>query len=67
MGDLIRTDLDADGVLVATIDMPGRTMNVFSADLMDALEALVDRVEADPAVQSCVVRASRASSPEPTW
>ena len=37
--------LGADGVLVGTIDMPGRTMNVFSADLMDALEALVDRVD----------------------
>jgi len=48
--DLIRTELDADGVLVATIDMPGRTMNVFSADLMDALEALIDGVVVGSAV-----------------
>jgi len=59
--DLIRTARDADGVLVATIDMPGRTMNVFSADLMDALEALVDRVEDDPAVRSCVVTSGKSS------
>ena len=61
MDDLIRTDLDADGVLVATIDMPGRTMNVFSADLIDALEALVERVEAEPAVRSCVVTSGKSS------
>jgi 3-hydroxyacyl-CoA dehydrogenase/enoyl-CoA hydratase/3-hydroxybutyryl-CoA epimerase len=59
--DLIRAELDADGVLVATIDMPGRTMNVFSADLIDALEALVDRVESDPAVRSCVVTSGKSS------
>ena len=55
MDDLIRTQLDADGVLLALIDMPGRTMNVFSVDLMDALQALMDRVDSDPAVQSCVL------------
>ena len=61
MDTLIATALDADGVLVATIDMPGRTMNVFSAGLMDALDALMDRVDADPAVRSCVVTSAKPS------
>jgi 3-hydroxyacyl-CoA dehydrogenase / enoyl-CoA hydratase / 3-hydroxybutyryl-CoA epimerase len=53
----IRSQLEADGVLLATIDMPGRSMNVFSVELMDALDALMDRVDSDPAVR-CVVLTS---------
>jgi 3-hydroxyacyl-CoA dehydrogenase/enoyl-CoA hydratase/3-hydroxybutyryl-CoA epimerase len=59
MQELIRTALDADGVLVATIDMPDRTMNVFSAGLMDALEALADRAERDAGVKSVVVTSGK--------
>ena len=49
--------------------MPGRTMNVFSAELMDALEALIDprRDRRRGAQLSSSPRASRASSPAPTW
>ncbi len=61
MDDLIRTELDADGVLLARIEMADRTMNVFSAGLMDALDALMDRVDADPAVHSCVVTSAKPS------
>jgi 3-hydroxyacyl-CoA dehydrogenase/enoyl-CoA hydratase/3-hydroxybutyryl-CoA epimerase len=58
---LIRTELDTDGVLLATIDMPGRTMNVFSAGLMDALDALMDRVDRDAAVRSVVLTSGKPS------
>ena len=56
---MIRTTLDSDGLLLATMDMPGRTMNVFSADLMDALDALMDQVETDPAVHSVVLTSGK--------
>lgn len=56
---LIHTALEADGVLIASIDMPGRTMNVFSAGLMDALEALMDRVDRDDAVRSVVLTSTK--------
>ncbi|SCK31061.1 3-hydroxyacyl-CoA dehydrogenase / enoyl-CoA hydratase / 3-hydroxybutyryl-CoA epimerase [Variovorax sp. HW608] len=59
METLIRTQLEADGVLVATIDMPDRTMNVFSADLMEALDALMDRVDADAQVRSVVLTSGK--------
>ena len=59
MNDLIRTELDADGVLLARIEMADRTMNVFSAGLMDALDALMDRVDIDPAVHSCVLTSAK--------
>jgi 3-hydroxyacyl-CoA dehydrogenase/enoyl-CoA hydratase/3-hydroxybutyryl-CoA epimerase len=55
----LRTALDADGVLLATIDMPGRTMNVFSVELIDALDALMDRAESDPQVRSVVVTSAK--------
>ena len=61
MSDPIRTALGADGVLVASIDMADRTMNVFSAELMDALDTLMDRVDSDPAVHSCIITSGKAS------
>lgn len=57
----MQTALDADGVLLATIDMAGRTMNVFSVELMDELDALMDRVDRDPAVKSCVITSGKPS------
>ena len=61
MDTLIHTTLDAEGVLVATIDMPGRTMNVFSAGLMDALDALMDRADGDAAVRSVVLTSGKTN------
>lgn len=57
----IRTELDADGILLATIDMPGRAMNVFSRALMDALEALIERAETDAAVKGVVLTSGKAT------
>jgi 3-hydroxyacyl-CoA dehydrogenase / enoyl-CoA hydratase / 3-hydroxybutyryl-CoA epimerase len=57
----ILTAMDGDGVLVATIDMPGRSMNVFSAALMDSLEGLLDRVAADAAVRAVVLTSGKAA------
>lgn len=59
METLIHTQQEPDGVLVATIDMPDRTMNVFSADLMDALDALMDRVDSDAQVKSVVLTSGK--------
>lgn len=59
--DLITTTLESDGLLLATIDMQDRTMNVFSFDLMDALDRLMDRVESDSAVRCVVVTSGKRS------
>ena len=58
---LIHTQLEGQGLLIATIDMPGRSMNVFSDALMDALEALMDRVDHDAEVQAVVLTSAKAS------
>lgn len=61
MQELIRSELRDAGVLLATIDMPGRTMNVFSEDLIDALQALLERAERDRAVRAVVVTSGKPS------
>jgi 3-hydroxyacyl-CoA dehydrogenase/enoyl-CoA hydratase/3-hydroxybutyryl-CoA epimerase len=57
----IRTSLDGDGVLVATIDMPGRSMNVFSAALMDSVERLLDMVAATAEVRAVILTSGKAA------
>ncbi len=61
MNTQIHSSLEADGVLLATIDMHGRSMNVFSVELMDALDALMERVETDPAVRSVVLTSGKST------
>jgi len=57
----ITTELDADGILVARIDMQGRTMNVFSKAMMDSLEALLTAVAADAAVKGVVLTSGKSA------
>ena len=61
MTELIQTELGADGVLLATIDMPGRAMNVFSLELMNALDGLMDEVERNDAIRSVVLTSGKSS------
>ncbi|MDY0046096.1 MAG: enoyl-CoA hydratase-related protein [Thauera propionica] len=55
----IETSLDQDGVLLARIDMPGRTMNVFSLEMMDSLDRLIDRVLGDEQVVAVVLASGK--------
>ena len=55
----IGTALGEDGILLARIDMPGRKMNVFSLEMMDSLERLVERVETDPQVRAVVLASGK--------
>lgn len=57
----IRTELDADGILLARIDMPGRAMNVFSRDMMDSLEKLVARAETDASIKAVVLTSGKSA------
>ena len=59
MTELIETRLEEGGILLAVIDMPGRSMNVFSAALMDALEDLIHRTESDASVSGLVVTSGK--------
>jgi len=55
----IRTSVDAAGILLATIDMPGRAMNVFSWGLMDSLERLVGLAESSAGVKGVVITSGK--------
>ncbi|MDE2016188.1 MAG: enoyl-CoA hydratase/isomerase family protein [Hyphomicrobiales bacterium] len=55
----IRLDVDSDGIALATWDMPGRTMNVITAGMVDEFEALVDRVAGDAAIKGCVIASGK--------
>ena len=49
-----RFQVDADGVALATWDMPGRSMNVISADVIAELGAIVDKIAADASIKGAV-------------
>jgi 3-hydroxyacyl-CoA dehydrogenase/enoyl-CoA hydratase/3-hydroxybutyryl-CoA epimerase len=47
-------DTDADGIALVTWDMPDRSMNVFTEEVMGELEKIIDRVAADAGVKGAV-------------
>jgi len=55
----ITTALGTDAILIATIDLPGRSMNVFSTDLMDSLERLLDEVAARADIRGVVITSGK--------
>jgi 3-hydroxyacyl-CoA dehydrogenase/enoyl-CoA hydratase/3-hydroxybutyryl-CoA epimerase len=57
----IRQDLDADGILLLTIDVPGQTMNVITPEVSRDLAAAIERLKTDPAVKGAVLTSGKAS------
>jgi 3-hydroxyacyl-CoA dehydrogenase/enoyl-CoA hydratase/3-hydroxybutyryl-CoA epimerase len=51
--------LGDDGLLVATLDLPGRSKNVLVAELDAPLSALVERLATDPAVRGLVIASAK--------
>ncbi|MBX9932500.1 MAG: enoyl-CoA hydratase/isomerase family protein [Methylobacterium sp.] len=56
-----RFETDADGITLATWDMPGRSMNVITADVMTELDQIVDAVVADAGIKGCVITSGKDS------
>jgi len=54
-----RLDLDPDGILTVTWDMPGRSMNVFDQAAIEELEAIVARIAEDAAVTGVIVTSGK--------
>ncbi|MEA3152245.1 MAG: 3-hydroxyacyl-CoA dehydrogenase / enoyl-CoA hydratase / 3-hydroxybutyryl-CoA epimerase [Gammaproteobacteria bacterium] len=61
MNDNITTVLGEDGILMATIDMPGKSMNVFSDGLMDALERVIEDVGSRPQIRGVVIASGKTA------
>ncbi len=56
-----RFETDADGIAVATWDMPGRSMNVITPEVMEELNQIVDKVAGDEAIKGCVITSGKES------
>jgi 3-hydroxyacyl-CoA dehydrogenase/enoyl-CoA hydratase/3-hydroxybutyryl-CoA epimerase len=54
-----RFETDADGIALATWDMPGRSMNVITPEVMEELARLVETVAADEAIKGCVITSGK--------
>jgi len=54
-------ETDADGIALVTWDMPDRSMNVFTEEVMDELSAIVDQVAGDAAIKGAVITSSKDS------
>ena len=59
MSNAITLTMGDDGILVATMDLPGRPMNVVGDDLMTGIAAAIDRL-ADPAAKGLILTSAKA-------
>ena len=54
-------ETDADGIALVTWDMPDRSMNVFTEEVMDELGAIIDHVAGDAAIKGAVITSGKDS------
>ena len=59
MSNAVELTLGDDGILVATMDLPGRPMNVVGDTLMAGIAAAVEKL-ADPAVKGLILTSAKA-------
>ncbi|HXL63673.1 MAG TPA: FAD-dependent oxidoreductase [Xanthobacteraceae bacterium] len=52
-------DVDADGIALVTWNMPGRSMNVIDAKLMEELTAIVERVANETGIKGAVLTSGK--------
>jgi len=56
-----RFEVDGDGIALATWDMPDRSMNVITPQVMDELSQIVEKVASDEAIKGCVITSGKES------
>lgn len=54
-----RFETDSDGIATATWDMPGRSMNVITPELMAELDQIIDTVASTDAIKGCVITSGK--------
>jgi 3-hydroxyacyl-CoA dehydrogenase/enoyl-CoA hydratase/3-hydroxybutyryl-CoA epimerase len=54
-----RFETDSDGIALATWDMPGRSMNVITPEVMEELSRIIDTVTGDDAIRGCVITSGK--------
>jgi len=59
MTEAITLTIDSDGIGLATLDLPGRSMNVLNDALMQPFASLVERLEKDDALKGLVITSGK--------
>jgi 3-hydroxyacyl-CoA dehydrogenase/enoyl-CoA hydratase/3-hydroxybutyryl-CoA epimerase len=54
-------ETDVDNIALVTWDMPGKSMNVFTSEVMDELDAIIDATVADAGIKGVVITSGKAS------
>src|SRR6478736_1982669 len=52
--------VDADGIAIATMDHPGRSMNVLDEERAQALDVLIGRIETDTSIRGVILVSAKA-------
>jgi len=60
MAEAIALRVDDDGLAVATMDLPGRPMNLVNDELMTALAGIVEGLSSDVAIKGLVLTSAKA-------
>ena len=55
----MKFEVDSDGIATITWDMPGRTMNVLSAESLDEFTECVKRIKSDAAIKGVVITSAK--------
>ncbi|RQO55648.1 3-hydroxyacyl-CoA dehydrogenase [Paucibacter sp. KBW04] len=55
----LHLDLGDDGILIATMELPGHAMNILKDELARPLMALAERLEGDAAVKGLILRSAK--------
>ena len=59
--ETFKIDVDADGIALVTFDVPGRSMNTLTGQVMAELPQVVERIRTDPAIKGAVIASGKAS------
>ncbi|MET0248102.1 MAG: 3-hydroxyacyl-CoA dehydrogenase NAD-binding domain-containing protein [Sphingobium sp.] len=57
----IAIDIDADGVAILTIDVPGQTMNVIGLEFLADFDAVITQIASDEAIKGAVIASGKDS------
>ena len=55
----VTSQLDSDGILTLTLDMPGRSMNVLNAELTTPFAAAIAKIEGDASIKGVIITSGK--------
>jgi 3-hydroxyacyl-CoA dehydrogenase / enoyl-CoA hydratase / 3-hydroxybutyryl-CoA epimerase len=58
-GQTLRIDVDADGIALMTLDVPGRPMNVVSPEFIDDMIAAIERIASDSGIRGAIITSAK--------